>query len=185
MEALPPAAAWRHHGRAELPRDGFEVVAIEGRTFRGSTSLVEAGVAVVVAYELVLDEAGRTRSARVSTLDREIVVTGDGEGRWQVDGVHVPAADGCLDVDLESSSLTNAFPVRRLGLAPGAAASAPALYVRQDDLAVERLEQRYEHLGDRRYAYASPGFTCEIAYDASGLALEYPGIASRVALEAP
>jgi hypothetical protein len=96
----------------------------------------------------------------------------------------VPEADGCLDLDLESSSLTNAFPVLRLGLAPGQAASAPAAYATQDELRVERLEQRYEHLGGRVYAYASPGFTCEIAYDASGLALEYPGIASRVALQA-
>jgi hypothetical protein len=38
--------------------------------------------------------------------------------------------DGCLDADLESSAMTNAMPVRRLGLAVAARAAAPAAYFR-------------------------------------------------------
>ncbi|MFI6511508.1 putative glycolipid-binding domain-containing protein [Streptosporangium sp. NPDC050855] len=93
--------------------------------------------------------------------------------------------DGCLDVGLESSVMTNAFPVHRPGLGPGAAAKAPAAYVRAADLAVERLEQDYLRVADegsrRCYDYASPafGFACRLAYDESGLVLDYPGIAVR------
>ena len=84
-------------------------------------------------------------------------------------------------------SLTNAFPVHHLGLEVGQAAEAPAAYVRALDLAVERLEQRYLRLDDegdlRRYHYTSPAFDfeCELVYDASGLVLDYPGIAVRAA----
>jgi hypothetical protein len=39
-----------------------------------------------------------------------------GAGRWLVDGKIAPHLDGCLDVDLESSAMTSAPPVRRLGL---------------------------------------------------------------------
>ena len=111
----------------------------------------------------------------------------DGRGGWLVDGVAAPHLDGCLDVDLESSSLTNAFPVNRLGLAPTESADAPAAYVRALDLVVERLEQRYVRIDDGsgggRYDYTSPAFDfrCELAYDAAGLVLDYPGIASRAA----
>lgn len=48
-----------------------------------------------------------------------------------------PRLDGCFDVDLESSSMTNTLPVHRLGLAPGAAAEHllvvdyPGIAVRQ------------------------------------------------------
>ena len=111
---------------------------------------------------------------------------GDGEGRWRVDGAPAPALDGCLDVDLEASAATNAFPVGRLGLAVGAAADAPAAYVRVLDPVVGRLEQRYERIADdgdrRRYRYTSPafGFEAVLAYDAAGLVVDYPGIAIRV-----
>jgi hypothetical protein len=59
--------------------------------------------------------------------------------------------------------------------------------VRALDLAVERLEQRYVRIDDgadlHRYDYTSPAFDfrCELVYDASGLVLDYPGIASRTA----
>ena len=104
------------------------------------------------------------------------VATEDGDS-WQV--------DGCVDVDLGSSALTNAFPVRRLGLRTGDAADAPAVYVRAPDLVVDRLDQRYRRLPDEghavRYAYEAPrfGFACTIRYDETGLVLDYPGIAVR------
>jgi hypothetical protein len=59
--------------------------------------------------------------------------------------------------------------------------------VRALDLAVERLEQRYVRIDDgpglKRYDYTSPAFDfrCELVYDAAGLVLDYPGIASRAA----
>jgi uncharacterized protein len=108
-----------------------------------------------------------------------------GAGQWLVDGVPASHLDGCLDVDLESSALTNALPVRRLGLAPGACAAAPAAYVRAIGLPVERLEQTYLRAPDdaarQRYDYAAPafGFACRLTYDESGLVLDYPGIAVR------
>src|SRR3954453_15836540 len=40
-----------------------------------------------------------------------------------------PPLDACLDVDLESSAMTNALPVHRLNLATGERAQAPAAYV--------------------------------------------------------
>jgi hypothetical protein len=90
-----------------------------------------------------------------------------------------------LDVDFESSALTNAFPVHRLLLAPGQAADTPAAYVRAPGLGVERLEQRYVRIDDgtdlQRYDYRSATFDlrCELVYDAAGLVLDYPGIATR------
>ena len=111
---------------------------------------------------------------------------GDGSGGWAVDGSPAPLVDGCLDVDLEGSACTNAFPVHRLGLDVGQRAEAPAAYVRALDLTVERLEQSYARLEDdagrRRYDYASPafGYRDELVYDEFGLVLDYPGIAARV-----
>jgi hypothetical protein len=190
--APPPFAVWRHHDA----REGFEVVFLEARRdgglhVEGHTAALEDGEPFAVRYEIELDGRWRTRSARVAGRSlrgrRSIALEADGEGSWSVDGQPAPHLDGCLDLDLESSALTNAFPVHRLGLAPGASADAPAAYVRALDLAVDRLEQSYRRIDDggaggQRYDYAAPvfDFTGELAYDESGLVVEYPGLATRV-----
>jgi hypothetical protein len=189
--APPPYAAWEHREA----RSGFEVVFLsadgDGYGLEGQTAAVEEGEAWAVHYVIALDPGWRTRSARVSNLAaagrRELRVEADGAGRWRLDGEAAGHLDGCLDLDLESSSLTNAFPVHRLGLAIGEAADAPAAYVRALDLSVERLEQHYVRLEDdgprRRYHYTAPRFEfeCELVYDEAGLVIDYPGIAVRSA----
>jgi hypothetical protein len=186
---LPVTAAWRHRGA----RAGFEVAYFQALDrecrIEGWTAAVEDGVTWAVEYSIDLDEAGATRGARIRGRSAagfsSALLEADGAGHWLVDGGPAPHLDGCLDVDLESSALTNALPVRRMGLAPGDGAAAPAAYVRAVGLAVERLEQTYLRVSDEAargtYDYAAPvfNFACRIAYDTSGLVLDYPGIAVR------
>jgi hypothetical protein len=77
--------------------------------------------------------------------------------------------------------MTNTLPVHRLD--PQARVDAPAAYVRALTLTAERLDQVYERIGaeHRQYDYAAPsfGFTARLAYDDSGLVIDYPGIAVR------
>ena len=191
MDALPWTAAWRH----VEARDGFEVVFLErdgeGYRFDGHATAVEDGEAWAVSYSIAVDSSWATRTAHVvgrsATGEREVRLEGDGKGGWTVDGEPAGHVAGCLDVDLEASAFTNALPHRRLGLAVGQRAEAPAAYVRALDLGVERLEQSYVRLADdgeqRRYDYSSPsfGFEAVLVYDRFGLVVDYPGIALRVA----
>jgi uncharacterized protein len=186
--APPAVAAWVH----QEARTGFEVAGIQpvasGWSLDGCTSAVEDGEAWVVDYAIEVSAHWSSRSARatrrVGAASRSATVECDGHGRWWVDGVPRRDLDGCSDVDLESSALTNAFPVHRLALEPGQSAPAPAAYIRTS-LAVERLEQTYTRIdaqeGHQRFRYRAPAFgvECELVYDASGFALRYPGIAVR------
>jgi len=187
---LPGFAAWRHGGS----RAGFEVVFLSAAPHPravGSAAAVEDEEPLIVNYTINLDDEWITTSAHVAGRSlrgaRELRLDADGLGGWLIDGQPSPALDGCLDVDLESSCLTNALPVHRLSLRVGEAAEAPAAYVRALDLHVERLEQRYKRLEDRgatqRYHYEAPAFDfeCELVYDHAGLVLDYPGIGERVA----
>jgi len=161
-----------------------------GYDLRGNTAAVEGDEPWTIRYVVGLAAGWRTRVAHVSSETaagpRRTTVRCD-DGRWLVDGEAAPHLDGCLDVDLESSALTNAFPVHRLGLAVGEQAEAPAAYIRAPDLTIERLVQRYIRLDDAkgctRYRYAAPAFDfeCELSYDNAGLLLNYPGIAVRAA----
>ena len=188
---LPVTAAWQHRGA----RVGFEVAYFEpagrGYEISGCTTAVEDGQTWMVSYAIRLDETWTTRSARITGRSasgiRHARLEADGLGRWRVDGELASHLDGCLDVDLESSAMTNALPVHRMGLPVGARASAPAAYVRALDLSVERLDQDYARAADeggrQRYDYTAPAFdyACRLAYDESGLVLDYPGIAVRAA----
>ena len=187
---LPRTAAWQHR----QARDGFEVAYFEvlevGYRVVGSTAAAEAGSTWVVGYDIELDRHWHTGRASITCRSArgvsETVLDTDGHGHWRIDGVTAPDLDGCLDVDLESSALTNAFPVHRLELGMDQRAAAPAAYVHVDGLAVDRLEQSYIRLNDgtrgQRYNYAAPifDFSCQLAYDESGLVVEYPGIAVRI-----
>jgi hypothetical protein len=191
MAGLPATAAWRHVGT----RVGFEVIFlrrdVDGYRVDGHSTAVENGEAWAIRYSITLDPGWATRTAyvigRSAAVDHEAHLEGDGIGGWRVDGTPALELAGCLDVDLEASAFTNAFPVHRLGLHVGQRDDAPAAYVRAPDLRVERLEQSYARLQDdgahSRYEYAAPefGYRDVLVYDESRLVLDYPGIAARVA----
>ena len=186
---VPVTAAWQHRGA----RDGFEVVYFDARgdgcRIEGWTTAIEDGATWAVEYVIGVDAAWATRSAAIRGRSAaglcSALLEADGNGHWLVDGNPARRLDGCLDVDLEASAMTNALPVRRLGLSVAARAAAPAAYVRAVGLAVERLEQTYRRVPDeatrQRYDYAAPAFdfTCRLSYDESGLVVDYPGIAVR------
>ena len=186
---LPATAAWRHRGA----RSGFEVVYFDvhggGYRIEGWTTAIEDGATWAVEYAIEVDAAWATRSARARGRSAggfcSTVLEADGAGHWLIDGEPAPSLDGCLDVDLEASAMTNALPVRRMGLPVTAAAAAPAAYIHAVGLAVERLEQTYARATDestcQRYDYTAPAFDfgARLVYDQAGLVLDYPGIAVR------
>ena len=186
---VPATAAWHHRG----VRSGFEVVyfRVDGDRccIEGQTAAIEDGVTWAVEYAIEVDAAWATRSARARGRSAggfcSTVLEADGAGHWLIDGESAPYLDGCLDVDLEASAMTNALPVRRMGLPVTAAAAAPAAYIHAVGLAVERLEQTYVRATDestcQRYDYTAPAFDfgARLVYDQAGLVLDYPGIAVR------
>jgi hypothetical protein len=191
MIDLPAVAAWRHLDA----RVGFEVLFLrrepDGYRFDGHSTAIEDGEAWSIRYTVAVDPSWATRGAHVigesGNGTAEVRLDRAGTGRWRIDGRAAPHLDGCVDVDLEASAFTNAFPVHRLALGVGQRADAPAAYVRAPRLEVERLEQSYLRLEDdrerSRYDYAAPSFDfrAELVYDEFGLVVEYPGIAVRVA----
>ncbi|HEX2164637.1 MAG TPA: putative glycolipid-binding domain-containing protein, partial [Thermoanaerobaculia bacterium] len=95
-----------------------------------------------------------------------------------LDGRHVPAADGCLDLDLAFTPATNLLPIRRLALAPGAEAAAPAAWLTFPELALDRLEQTYRRSGAASYEYAAHGgsFRRTLWVTSAGFVSLYPGL---------
>ncbi len=185
---LPAVAAWR----LLEAHEGFEVAHLtpgsDGIRVSGTSVGVEDGVPWSFRYDLEIGADWHARRGSIRSADGgRLALESDGPGRWLVDGVHDPALDGCLDIDLEGSALTNTAPVHRLGLGVGEEAAAPAVYVRTNTLAVERLDQTYRRVAAAdgfAFEYASPRFDyrASLVFGADGLVEDYPGIARRVRL---
>jgi hypothetical protein len=168
--------AFRHLG----VRDGFEVAWFAPPTgLRGGSTFIEDGVGYHIAYDIKLAADGSTSAASVRSPDKTVTLTRAG-AVWTVDDVERPDLADCPDIDLESSAVTNALPIARMRLAVGESGRALAAWVRAD-LTVERLEQTYTRLDERRYGYVSQydGFSAVLEYGDDGLIVDYPGIANR------
>ena len=143
---------------------------------------LEAGRPFRIGYEIRCDGRWRVQEVRAAAPDLGqpvLELLTDGEGHWKRGGGEpMPELDGCIDVDIYPSPLTNSLPIRRLG----AGAETTAAWVQIPELTVEPLHQRYTRLegGNRwRYEALSSGFTTEFEVDADGLLLDYPGLACR------
>lgn len=117
--------------------------------------------------------------------ERRVGIRRTPDAHWFVDGALRAELTGCVDIDLESSAMTNTLPTHRLDFRPDDPHTVPAAFVHAADLRVERIEQEYRLL-DRtdtgiRFGYASTtfDFACALTYDAAGLVVDYPGIAER------
>ncbi|HEX8857479.1 MAG TPA: putative glycolipid-binding domain-containing protein [Actinomycetes bacterium] len=108
-------------------------------------------------------------------------------------GLPAPAAgriswlDGALDCDLGLSPLTNSMPaLRHRLLEEDGSADLLMAWVSVPDLGVRASRQRYTALRDRpggrliRFESLDSGFTAELAFDADGLVVDYPGIGRQL-----
>jgi hypothetical protein len=94
-------------------------------------------------------------------------------------GLHHP------DLDLGFTPATNLIPLRRLRLAIGEQADAPATYLAFPRLRLVELPQRYHRLDRERYDYRSPtaGYRGILRVSPLGAVIDYPRVFRLVTAE--
>ncbi len=168
------------------------VVAADAAGFRANGHLVlgpPLGPATV-SYQLACDPAWRvtelTIAATSAAGSRTLALTASDDGHWQADGQPRPDLDGCIDVDISLTPLTNTLPIRRLSWAQGTAHELDVVYVNAPDLDVSRASQLYTMLGPGAadevavYRYQSGSFSADLPVDADGFVSDYPGLWRRI-----
>jgi hypothetical protein len=175
------AILWRR-----LDRHGMEAAAIQHSNpnwhLQGTVLLEDQGRPCRLDYAVVCDSAWKTLWARVNgwvgTTQVTQRVARNPAGQWRQNGVLCPEVEGCLDVDLAFTPITNLLPIRRLGLAVGATAPVRAAWLRFPDFSLVPLEQVYTREAEHRYRYESDGgrFTAPLEIDQNGLVTRYGDI---------
>ncbi len=148
-----------------------------GHRLTGMVVLPILGLPGHIRYRVEVDGAWFTQECELAITgggrERRLLLVVDDQGTWRLDGDEAPGLEGCLDIDLGFSPSTNTLPIRRLALDEGASAAVSAAWVRFPQLVVERLDQVYERLSERRYRYRAGTFEAELGVDAAGLVTDY------------
>jgi hypothetical protein len=136
------------------------------------------------SYEIVCESDWTFRQLRLEAAseERTLLITYDGRGGWEVDGVTRSDLTDAIDIDLAITPFTNTLPIRRLDLAVGDEGDVTAVYVSFPDLEVTLDEQRYTRLDEDVYLYESldGDFSREITVDLDGIVVDYPGLFERL-----
>lgn len=175
------AILWRR-----LDRNGMEAAAVEHQSpnwhLQGTVVVEDEGRPCRLDYAVICDNAWRTLWARVNgwigctQVNQRVARSLSGE--WRQNGVVCPAVQGCVDIDLAFSPITNLLPIRRLNLAVGTSAQVRAAWLRFPDFTLVPLEQVYTHEGPGRYRYESDGgrFSAPLEIDDDGVIRRYGSI---------
>ncbi len=162
----------------------------DGWLFHGSEVLVgddtlSCTFSVVVGPDWV---TRHVEALSVSALGEARLVLDAVDGEWTVDGEPRPDLDGCVDVDIAATPLTNTFPIRRLAHLPiGEPVTSGVAWVDVPALGVARVDQTYVRLEDRDglacWRYSDPDHGAFVlTVDDEGLVVDYEGFARRIPL---
>jgi hypothetical protein len=183
-----PARSYAWRRTDEGVGHSFARVASEagkGWRFDGTEILIVRGRALLTRFSVLLDAEWMTREVEVEALSRRraaLRLDADDGHRWRINGRRAARLDGCIDVDVAATPLTNTFPIRRYAdLAVGASRTSPVAWVEVPSLRVLRVNQTYRRLGKDAWEYSDPGHGAfRITLDADGIVVDYEGFATRV-----
>ncbi len=183
------SAVWR---RVDVP-DGLGYGCARGTAsgFRlEATEVVhDDTTAYSVAFTVETDKTWATTAAHATvigpTMRSELTLLRSAEGRWHRDGHELTELEGCVDVDIAATSLTNTLAINRLGLAIGRSAELQVAWVDVPSLEFTLSRQRYERLapqGDyERYVYSDDTYgPYMLTVDRNGLVADYEAFSQRV-----
>lgn len=109
----------------------------------------------------------------------DLAIARDARGHWTLNGRPVADVSHCIDLDLGFTPATNLLQLRRLRLAVGEGADAPAAWVDLDGGGtLSELMQHYARTADDAYAYQAKrfGYSATLYATGEGFVRDYPGL---------
>jgi hypothetical protein len=147
---------------------------------RGAAVFLHGDVPAQLQYEVVTNAEMHCLSGRVSGSlgDARVETSITRDARWRIDGRIAPGVDRCVDLDFGFTPATNWFPLRRLALAVGESAEAPAAWLDVGSEELVLLPQRYTRRTQTTWWYESPttGYAAELEVLPTGFTSRYPGL---------
>jgi len=151
-------------------------------SLKGLVLLNYEGTIYHIDYDILCGPDWRTQSVSIrgkaGNRSVDLRVTVDPARRWYYNDRHVPAVDGCIDIDLGFSPSTNTLPMRRLHLVKGSTIKVTAAWIEFPSFKLKPLKQTYSRLSDRTVHYESADgkFKRDIEINSRAFVTRYPGL---------
>jgi uncharacterized protein len=152
----------------------------------GAEVLASPGETIACNFTVRLDRHWATREADISAVSQEgekrLSLRANEVGHWWRDGDPIVELQGCVDIDVAATPLTNTFPINRFAsLAVAEHRTTPVAWVNVPSLQVTRVEQTYRRLAPNRWEYSDQTHGAfELSIDDHGFVIDYEGFSSRV-----
>jgi hypothetical protein len=106
----------------------------------------------------------------------ELEIMASEDGIWYLNDREIKNVEGCVDIDLNFSPITNLIPLRRLELKQEESKTVSAAWLRFPSFDLERLDQTYTRLDDSTVKYESRDgeFVRTLKVNSAGLVVDYP-----------
>ena len=100
---------------------------------------------------------------------------------WSLNGKYQPEFDGCLDVDIPLTPLTNSLPINRLQFKQNQEEKIDVVYIDLLENEIRRVKQKYQRISNEIYKYENipNDFEAEIKVDNLGFVIDYPQLFKR------
>lgn len=179
------SAIWNHNS----PSLGLEnVVLTKGGADSILLAFAEDGTPFRLIYRLGWDDQGRIREADLEVQagqeKRSLLLPSDAEGHWRhAHGDQLRELDGCIDIDIWPTPLTNSLPLWRSNWGINQRREYRMAWVSAPELTVEAKAQAYTCLKEDVYLFESldgSGFQAELAVDDELVVVDYPSLFVRV-----
>jgi hypothetical protein len=158
------------------------VETVGGWRLEGTAVFRQGGAPSRLSYQATCDRAWRSQQGKVrgwlGQHSIDLGVERAAQGLWALNGEVVPGLEGCLDLDFGFTPATNLFQLRRLALAEGVAADAPAAWLDVSAGTLVVLPQRYERRSATTYWYEAPSvdYAGLLEVDSVGFIRRYPDL---------
>lgn len=143
------------------------------------------GMLYQVAYHLYSNTQWETERLEImyqlQNAVKKINLRSDTKGHWWLNDEPAPQFEGCMDVDITLTCLTNTLPIRRLDFTNQPIHPINVVYVDVLGGTVLPASQQYTRKDEGQYKFENVpnDFEALIKVDEHGLVMSYPGLFER------
>jgi len=146
------------------------------------------GVLYQVAYHLYANPQWETERLefmyQLRNSVKKVHLRSDTKGRWWLNDKPAPQFEGCVDVDITLTCLTNTLPIRRLDFTRERTHEIKVVYINVLEETVSPVSQQYTRQDSGLYKFENVpnDFEALIKVDDSGFVMFYPELFERTAI---
>lgn len=144
------------------------------------------GQPILIEYQVVIDKDWVVKEVQIKSLigsSKNIILKSNLKGKWYNEqNQEIPEFEGCIDIDISITPLTNSLPINRLKNVLEQRTRITVLYFDIENWKFKKVEQFYTNIAHNLYKYEGVfrNYAANIPTDNFGFVTTYPKLFKRI-----